>query len=357
MTCNRILAALLISTSLLAAPARAVETVREQSERELDAGAITSVAVENPRGVVRVSAGEGNRIRVTALKIVRAHDLETAREFARDTRVTVSTLGGRCWVAVRYPQRQQVRVGLWQMMSGDFEFPGVEVRLALTVPRALPVRLRSTSGDLFTEDIGGRQELDTTSGEIGVSVAGGSVHASTTSGNVRVSARGAARLRSVSGNVTAEEVGGPLDAHTTSGELVVMVAGDSLALGTVSGDIRVDRAPHGIVATTTSGRIETRSASGVVRLSTSSGDVDVQLVAPLSRVDISSSSGDIAARLAEGLSCEVELKTSNGVLDTSVPLEVRSVTRHRVAGKVRGGTTPVVLRSSSGDIVLTGGGS
>jgi hypothetical protein len=28
-----------------------------------------------------------------------------------------------------------------------------------------------------------------------------------------------------------------------------------------------------------------------------------------------------------------------------------------VTGRVRGGTTPVVLRSASGDIVLTGGGS
>ena len=354
---KRFLVALLISIPLLPVAAGAEETLREQSQRDLDAGGISSVAVENPRGVVRVTAGETDRIRVTALKIVRAEDLETAREFARETRVSVSTLGGRCAIEVRYPQRRQLKVGLWQMMSGGYHFPGVEVRLALTVPRMLPIRLRSTSGDLFTEELGGRQELDTTSGEIGVSVAGGAVRATTSSGDVRVSARGAARLRSVSGRVTAEEVGGPLDAHTTSGELVVMAAEDSLDLGTVSGDIRVDRAPHGIVATTTSGRIETRSASGVVRLSTSSGDVDVRLVAPLSRVEISSSSGDIAARLADGLSCEVELKTSNGVLDTSVPLDVRSVTRHRVAGKVRGGTTPVVLRSSSGDIVLTGGGS
>src|SRR5438874_2309160 len=76
-------------------------------------------------------------------------------------------------------------------------------------PSRLPVTLRSTSGDLDTEQSDGRQELDTTSGEIGVSVAGGAVRASTTSGDIRVSARGAARLRSVSGSLTAEEVGGP----------------------------------------------------------------------------------------------------------------------------------------------------
>ncbi len=353
---HRTLAALVISYPLLASPAAASETLREQSQRDLDAAGITSLAVENPKGAVRVTPAAGS-IRVTALKIVRAHDLETAREFARETQVSLSTRDGRCTIAVRYPQHREVRVGLWQMMSGDFEFPGVEVRLALTVPPQLPVTLRSTSGDLTTEELGGRQELDTVSGEIAVSVAGGAVRASTTSGNVHVSARGPARLRSVSGNVTAEEVGGPLDAHTTSGELVVMAAQDSLDLGTVSGDIRVERAPHGIVASTTSGRIDTRSAAGVVRLNTASGDVDVRLVPPLTRVEISSSSGDIAARLSEGLGCAVELRTSNGTLDTSVPLEASSVTRHCVTGRVRGGTTPVVLRSSSGDIVLTGGGS
>jgi len=354
---NRTLAALVVSVPLLASPAGAGENLREQSERELDAAGIASLAVENPRGVVRVSPGTSGRIRVTALKIVRADDGETAREFARETRVSLSTEGGRCKITVRYPQRRQLRVGLWQMMSGGFDFPGVEVRLAILAPRGLPLSLRSTSGDLFTEEIEGRQELDTTSGEIVVSGAGGRVRASTTSGDVRVSALGAARLRSVSGNVIAESVGGPLDAHTTSGELVVRVAQDSLALGTVSGDIRVDRAPRGIVATTTSGHIETRAAAGVVRLSTSSGDVDVRLVPPLARVEISSSSGDIVARLAEGLGCDVELRTSNGTVETSVPLEVRSTTRHRVTGRVRGGGTPVVLRSSSGDIHLTGGGS
>jgi DUF4097 and DUF4098 domain-containing protein YvlB len=353
---NRILAALMIPM-LVAVPARALETVREQSERELNAAGIAAIAVENPRGRVQVSADQAGRIRVTALKIVRAHDVETAQKFARETKVSLSTQGGKCRIMVQYPQHQEVRVGLWQMMSGDFDFPGVEVRLTLTVPRALPVTLRSTSGDLFTEDIEGRQELDTTSGEIGVSAAGGVVRAGTTSGDIRVSARGAARLRSVSGSLTAEAIGGPLDAHTTSGQLVVLGAQDSLDLGTVSGDIRVERAPHGIVATTTSGSIETRAAAGVVMLSTSSGDVDVRLVPPLASAEVSSSSGDIAARLADGMGCEVELKTSNGTVDTSVPLEVRTVTRHRVSGRVRGGSTPVVLRSASGDIVLTGGGS
>src|SRR5215831_16823933 len=91
---NRSLAALLISLPLLASRPAAGETLREQSQRDLDAGGIASLAVENPRGAVRVSPASGSSIRVSALKIVRAHDLETAREFARETEVTLSTQGG-----------------------------------------------------------------------------------------------------------------------------------------------------------------------------------------------------------------------------------------------------------------------
>jgi len=354
---KRVLALLLLSIPVLVPATGVGETLLEQSVRDLDARGIGSLSVENPRGVVRVTPDAGGRIHVTAVKVVRTSDSKAAQGFARETKVALSNEDGRCRITVSYPRRHQVRVGFWQMMSGGFQFPGVEVRLAISVPRDLALDLRSTSGDLVTEEMAGRQKLDTTSGDIVVSDAEGPVSASSTSGSVRVSGRGAARLRSVSGDVTAEAAGGPLDAHTTSGELVVMMAQDSLDLGTVSGNIRVEGAPRGIVATTTSGDIETRGAAGVVRLSTSSGRVDVTLVPPLERVEVSSSSGDIAARLAESLGCDVELRTSNGTLDTSLPLEVRSVTRHRVAGRVRGGTIPVVLRSSSGDIHLSGGGS
>ncbi|HEY2955061.1 MAG TPA: DUF4097 family beta strand repeat-containing protein [Candidatus Eisenbacteria bacterium] len=354
---NRTLVALLLSTTILGRPARAGERLVEQSDRDLDARGIAALSVENPRGAVRVSPDSGGRIHVKAVKIVRANDREAAQEFARETQVSLSTEGGRCRITVRYPQRRQLHVGLWQMLRGDFDFPAVEIRLAISAPPGLPLELHSTSGDLATERMAGRQELSTTSGEIDVFQAGDAVKASGTSGSVRVSGAGSAWLRSVSGDVTAESVGGPLDAHTTSGELVVRGARDSLALGTVSGNIRVEGAPRGIVATSTSGDIEARGAAGGVRLGTASGRVDVGLVPPLREVDISSSSGDIEARLADGVGCEVELRTSNGSIDTSLPIELSSVTRHRVSGRVRGGTTPVVLRTSSGDIRFGGGGS
>ena len=43
--------------------------------------------------------------------------------------------------------------------------------------------------------------------------------------------------------------------------------------------------------------------------------------------------------------------------NVQVPLELETVTRHRVTGRVGGGEVPVLLRSSSGDIGVMSGGN
>ncbi len=342
--------------AVLAAPATAGEALREQSGRVLDAHGIASLRVENPRGLVHILPSTDGQIHLTALKIVRSASRERAAEIARETQVTLATEGGRCDVRVRYPQRESIHISFWQMFCG-LELPVVEVRLTVSVPPTLPLVLRSTSGDIQTEGLAAIQDVQTTSGDISVADARGPLRAESTSGDLELSGMAAGVLRTVSGDVVASEVAGPLDVHTTSGDLTVRGATDSLVLGSVSGDIHVDRAPRGLSATTTSGDIQVRAGSGIVRIGASSGDVDLRLVSPLRRADISTGSGDITVGLAPGLGCELELRTSNGALNTDLPLEVKTVTRHLVTGRVRQGTAPVVLRSSSGDIHLLAGGN
>lgn len=347
---------LIASLAMLAAPATAGETLREQSGRVLDAHGIAILRVENPRGLVRILPSTDGQIHLTALKIVRSTSREHAAEIARETQVTLATDGGGCDVRVRYPQRQAIHIGFWQMFSG-FELPVVEVRITIAVPSTLPLVLRSASGDIQTEGLDAAQDMQTTSGDISVTDARGPLRAESTSGDLELSGMAAGVLRTVSGDVVASDVAGPIEVRTTSGDLAVRGASDSLVLRSVSGDIHVDRAPRGLSATTTSGGIQVRSGSGIVKIGASSGDVDLRLASPLNRADISTGSGDITVRLDPGLGCELELRTSNGALNIDLPLEVKIVTRHLVTGRVRQGTSPVVLRSSSGDIHLLAGGN
>ena len=351
----RLLVAVGALMALAAVPAGAgTETRREQSERVIDAQGIRSIRVENSRGLVRVRGGEGGRIRITALKIVRAPDPDRSTEFARETEVATDLDRGNLVVRVRYPQREAVHVSLWQVFSGC-ELPKVEVRLGLEVPDGLPLTLVSTSGDLETEGVSGSQDLRTTSGDVAVRGARGRVEASSTSGSLEVQGIASARLQTVSGDVKVEGSHGALEATSTSGDIIVGGSEDSLSLATVSGEIHAGPAPRGLVARTTSGAIVARSAAGLVRIETASGDVSVSLENPLRRADITTGSGDIDARLGPSVGCAIDMRTSNGSLDLSTKVAVKNVTRHLVTGVVNGGTAPVVLRTSSGDIRVRSG--
>lgn len=357
-----ILSALVLTACALAlaglpagAARAATVTSREQSEARFDAAGIQGLTVSNSRGLVAVRRSHDGAIHLTALKISRASERPAAARSARETQVLSSVENGRLVVRVQYGQRQSIRVNVWDMFHG-FEFPRVEVRLAIEVPENLPVSLSSTSGDLETEDLAGEQRLQNTSGDITVRGARGRLEASTTSGDISAIHITRARLSSVSGNLEADEVKGALKATSTSGEIVVGGAEDTLALATVSGDIRVGTAPRGVRARTTSGEIVIRSAAGLVKLETSSGDVTVGLGSTLTRAEVGSVSGGIQALLAPGLDCALDVRSSNGTIDVGIPLAMRDITRRSVVGKVRQGSIPVALRSSSGDIVVQTGG-
>jgi DUF4097 and DUF4098 domain-containing protein YvlB len=348
--------AVLISL-LASAPAAATgaRTWREQTEKVVPGKGLKAVAVENARGSVTVRRSVDAELHLTALKIVRVQDEKDAREFSRRTEVVTMNEDGRFTVQVRYPQRQSISIGFWEMLRG-FELPRVEVRVALEVPEGVPVTVESTSGDLVSEGLTSSQILETTSGDVRINDAHGRVEVASTSGDVIGFRLAAARLRTVSGDLQIQGATGPLNASTTSGDISVHEAEDSLALATVSGDVRVAKALRGLYVRSTSGDIVADAAAGSVRLETSSGSVRVGLQDPLHRAEISSGSGDIVARLAKSLRCALDLQTSSGTLDVSVPLEVRSVSRHELSGTVRAGSALIRLKSSSGDIdVKTGG--
>jgi DUF4097 and DUF4098 domain-containing protein YvlB len=336
--------------------AERTSTLREQSQQVVEARGLKGLRVENPRGLVQVSPSRDGRIHLTALKLVNSKSKQ-ADEFARGTRVETSTEAGRFVVRVRYPQRKTLHASLSQLFKGEFDLPRVEIRLSLEVPPGLPVDLETTSGDLETSGLAGAQSLQTTSGDIEVNAAAAFLSITTTSGNVMASGSGRAQVRSVSGDVTVDVARGPLDIRTTSGDINLSGVTDSLGLSSVSGDIQVDRAPRGLNAGTTSGSIVVAGlAGGLVRLRSTSGEVRFGLDRGLRGADVSTVSGEISVRLADRLGCDLRLKSTSGTLDSSVPMQIRTVSRNEMSGAVSGGGPPVVLHSVSGDIAVTGGG-
>jgi DUF4097 and DUF4098 domain-containing protein YvlB len=324
----------------------------EESTAEVPAAGVSTVVVSNPRGRVLVRRGAGPGIRLRALKIARGSDARSRQRMSDETHVLTSREGSRWSVRVNYPDRQQYRVTFWDLMNGH-EVQRVSVELEIDVPPGIALDLKSASGDLETEGIAADQTLETSSGDIEVRSAG-RVMLEAASGDATVLGLSAGHLRVQSGDLRVQNVTGPLDARTSSGDLTVGDAGDSLVLETVSGDLEVDRAPAGIRATSTSGEIEVSRARGRVDLESVSGGIHATLERGTVAAHLETSSGDIRVRLA-GLPCELDAQTSSGDIETAVAMQIREVTRRRVAGRVGSGDTPVRLRTSSGDIDVAEG--
>lgn len=341
------------------APAAGDDDVwREQSQKSVEVRGLSALEIVNSRGRVDLLPSPDGRLHLTALKIVRVGRRERADEVARDIVVETGARGDRYLVEVRYPRRHTVRFGFFDLFrSGGFRYPRYEVRLTAQVPSGLSVSVRETSGDIRSEAIAGPQTLRTTSGDVEVISPGGRVEVTSTSGDLRATALRDAHARSTSGDLVIRQASGPLRASTTSGDITVFGAEDSLSLSTTRGDIRTDRAPRGLRAGTSSGRVTARGVSGSVEVETASGDVRLSVHPPLRGIEASTSSGEIHLSLASGIGCALDLQTSSGTLEVTLPMEMRDVTRRRVRGTVAGGRSPVVLHTASGDITVVGGGS
>jgi putative adhesin len=327
---------------------------RETSERVLPATGLRAVRAENPSGLIQVRASQDGRVHVTALKVIHGDSGDHLR-LARGTRVEIGADAGVLDLRVSYPSNVHVQINFWDLFNG-FEFPRVEVHLSIDVPPGIPVTLSSASGDLNSDGLTAPQSLSSSSGDITVRN-GGRVAASSASGDLFGLECSGGTFQSTSGDVAVEGARGPVVIRTSSGDATIKRIADSLSVETVSGDIRVDRAPRGLIASTGSGTIEVVRAAGRISVESASGDLKLGLEPPLAASTIATGSGDIEARFASGLGCELEVRTSNGTLDAALPIRVKSMNRHMVSATVGKGGAPLTIRSSSGDIHVTSGGN
>ena len=332
----------------------AAEVAREASEKVIPAAGIRALVVENRRGAVEVRAGGGDRVHLVAVKEIRGTSAER-RRLGQETQVSTAIEGGTLTVRVTYPASISVHLNFWDLFNG-FDVPRCDVRLTLDVPAGLVVSLRSSSGDLSTRGLSGLQNFETSSGDVEVRDAGGMVQTSTSSGDVTAEAITGARMRSSSGDLKIDGARGPLDLRASSGDIEVRGAADSVTLVASSGDVTLESAPRGARVRTESGQVEVGSASGRVVIGTSSGDVRVTLRPPLSAVELGTESGELTALVEGTASLAVDVETSSGSIETELPLRIRNASRHSLTGTVGAGQTPLILRTSSGDIHLTGGG-
>jgi DUF4097 and DUF4098 domain-containing protein YvlB len=214
-----------------------------------------------------------------------------------------------------------------------------DLRYEISVPAGAQADIRTASGDIDVEGLGGPITLGT-----------------------------------VSGDVRADELSGDLKVETTSGEVRLSDIAGSLNAGTISGDVRVeDGKVNGAKVNTTSGEIEIDGVSGEIDLSTVSADISVSearegrltlgttsgeivydgSLASNGTNQISSISGDVKLRLPEDSAFRLDASSVSGDLTSEFDLTSGESGRRSLTGVANGGGPALNVSTTSGEIDIS----
>ncbi len=336
-----------------AGAARAYER-EETFQKTIPLEGAKRISVTNAQGDVKV-IGEKGRTSIACeyVKHVRGKRQDEADRLFALMDVSVTREGTLLTIAARYPE--ETRAGARGVLSLLMaHYGGLSVDLNVTVPADLPLKVVTASGDVQVASMSGEVEIASASGDIEATGIG-ILKAGVSSGDMTISSvAGKATLGSASGDIEAHQIGGDAAVQSASGDMQLSAIGGDLTVSSTSGDVEVEGV-GGVAFSGTSGSARFGGVRGSVEASAASGDIEV-IAVPDGPADyeLRTSSGIITIDFERILKNGFALKaqTTSGDISVSLPIKVTKVSRHYLAGVVRGGRSLVALETASGDIVV-----
>ena len=338
------------ATALWAAGLGAQEVHRVPGER---------VAIYNLAGRVEVVAGSGPDV------VVR---LTRGGGDAERRRVETGPIGGRNMLRVIYPDTEIIYADRTRRSGRGGRFQSdVRVRPDGTFGdggrggERVTVQNRGSGleawADLRIEVPAGRSvEVHAAVGDADVRAVEGAIRVVVGSGAVTAAGvRGALSIDTGSGSVTVSDVEGELDVDTGSGAVQLRgVRGASVMVDTGSGSVRgSDITSPSLHVDTGSGGIRLdRVSSPQVVLDTGSGAVDIELLDRVDELLIDTGSGSVTLYLPPDVGAEIAAETGSGGIDVEVPVQIRSVKRDSLVGRIGDGRGRIAIDTGSGSIRL-----
>ncbi len=308
-----------------------------------------SIRISTRSADVRVIQSADDSLRVLTEKRVQSISERSAENLMSEIRVTMERDGDALVLRVREPERGDrvnVRVGAWKARRS------VDITLTVAVPHGVPVHYETQRGDLEIEDVDVPLTLQSTSGDMELTNVRGTTHARSTSGDVVIrEAAGAVTVQATSGDVSAVGVTGPLTVRATSGDVKASQVSGMIRVETSSGDVEVLDVAGGAQITTSTGDVTARVGGDSLVVETSSGEIDTRALGAPSVTRLRSSSGDILLKIKPNVGGQLEVETASGGMKVRNPLQVESMDRNRLTGRL-GGTGVVMIRTSSGNITV-----
>jgi DUF4097 and DUF4098 domain-containing protein YvlB len=314
-----------------------------------------TVDIENPRGDVSITGGDGNSIEVQAHEEAFANSDNDAKSIW-DSEMPKSTVSGGT-----------------VLIKSDGSNKG-RVNLTITLPRTARVTVNESHGEVTATGLGAGITANVPHGELHLNSITGPVEAHLDRGNHDVS------IHDINGDVTADgnsneltlseihgrlstngEIFGPVHMENISGPIKLHTSVTDLEIATLPGDVTLD-----------SDDLHVTEAEGSVRVSTHAKDVDLSQIYGDTSVDnrdgriaiesagvyaitANNGKGDVEITLPPNAAGEVDGHTHNGEVVDDFDLNVSGDEDKRVSGRIGAGGPRIALTSANGDLHIKKG--
>lgn len=313
------------------------------------------VQIQNPRGDVSVTAGDGDTIEVKAHEVAFANSDDDAKKIfdAELAHVTVSgnavlvksnsNENGRLNLAISVPKNAQVVVNSGH---GDVTAAGLnngvnitanhgDVHLS-TIQGSVQVHFSADRGDFSAHQVNGDLTADGNCNDLTLSEIHGKV---TLNGEIF-------------GDVHFENVAGAIHLHTSMTDLDIAELPGDMTLN--SDDLRVNNAKGQVRVATHAKDVDLSQIYGDVYVQDSRGEISVEPAGNFS-VEAKNGKGDVEVTLPPDTSATVDGRTHNGDIVSDYPLEISGDESKSVSGRIGSGQTKVTISSDIGDLRIKKG--
>ena len=314
-----------------------------------------AIQIENPRGDVSITAGDGSAITVQAHEVAYANSDAEAKKIYDAVAAHVTTSGSAV---------------LLKTESNSYGF----VNLTVTVPKTANVTINAGKGDVSASGLGAGVTV-TARGDVQLNSIAGPVEAHFTHGHHDFSAHDIQGDVTIDGNVSnitlseikgrvsqsgeilfgdahVENVHGPLHLHTSITDVEVAELPGDLTLD--SDDLRINQAKGQVRVVTRSKDIDLNQIYGDSYVETRNGRIAIEPAGAYS-VDAKNSKGDIEVTLPPNASATVNVRTHNGDIVSDYPIPATEGENKTATFTIGSGTSRIVLNASNGDVHIKKG--
>ena len=312
---------------------------RDNDQQVLKAaiGANGSIEIQNPRGDVSITAGDGPNVEVQSHEVAYANSDSDARKIF-DSEAAHLTVSGNA-VVVKSASNESGRLNL-----------------TVTVPKSASVMITAGHGDVHLSSITGSVQVHFPNGRHDFSAhqidgdltSDGDINDFTLSeikGKVT-------QTGEILGDVHVENVGGPIHLHTSITDLQVASLPGDLTLN--SDDLRVTEAKGLVHVSTHSKDVDLSQIYGDTWVQDRDGRISVEPAGNYA-VDAKNSKGDVEVSLAPSAAASVNAHTHNGDIVSDYPIPSTDEDDKTADFQVGSGGMRVSLTTDNGDIHIKKG--